>query len=251
MQYDLTDIPEKYVKDRRLSPEALQLWMTTLSNHIKTKAIRLILDLGCGTGRFSQILGEYFKASVVGIDPSEKMLDQTGPTESVINITFKKGSAESIPLDDQCADLIFMSQAFHHIEDREVAALETFRVAKQKGWLVVRNSTRENLPYLHYLKYFPEAMDRCEGLLPFQKDVEKLYADTGFEFIVTQSVSYEHSPNMVVYFEKAKQKVYSDLNLISDVDFEAGVQRMKEKVNLNNPLPIIEQADLIIFRKSA
>jgi len=58
MQYDLTDIPEKYVKDRRLSPEVLQLWMTTLSNHIKTKAIRLILNLGCGTGRFSQILGK-------------------------------------------------------------------------------------------------------------------------------------------------------------------------------------------------
>lgn len=251
MQYDLTEIPEKYVKGRRLSPAALQLWMTTLSNHIEAKAIRLILDLGCGTGRFSQILGDYFKARVVGVDPSEKMIDQTGPTESATPITFKKGSAESIPLDDQFADLIFMSQAFHHIEDREAAALETFRVAKQKGWLAVRNSTRENLPHLPYLKYFPEAMDVCEGVFPFQKDIEKRYADAGFEWIATQSVSYEHAPNMAVYFEKTKQRVNSDLTLISDVDFEAGVQRMKEKVDLNNPSPIFEQADLFIFRKPA
>jgi len=249
MQYDLTEVPGKYVEGRRLSPEAFHLWMTTLSTHIEARTIRFILDLGCGTGRFSQILGDYFKARVVGVEPSEKMRDQTRPIESATDITFKKGSAESIPLEDQVADLIFMSQAFHHIEDREAAALETFRVAKKKGWLAVRNSTRENLPHMPYLKHFPEAMDVNEGLLPFQKDIEKRYAEAGFEWMATQSVSYEIAPNMAVYFEKTKQRVNSDLSLISDVDFEAGVQRMKEKVDLNNPSPIFEQADLFIFRK--
>jgi ubiquinone/menaquinone biosynthesis C-methylase UbiE len=33
-----------------------------------------VLDLGCGTGRFSEALAAQFDAHVIGLDPSLKML---------------------------------------------------------------------------------------------------------------------------------------------------------------------------------
>ena len=38
--------------------------------------IRRILDLRCGTGRFTNALAEHFGAEVIGLDPSVRMLEQ-------------------------------------------------------------------------------------------------------------------------------------------------------------------------------
>jgi trans-aconitate methyltransferase len=47
-----------------------------LSVHIDPAAISLVIDLGWGTGRFSELLATYFDVQVIGIDPSRKMIDQ-------------------------------------------------------------------------------------------------------------------------------------------------------------------------------
>jgi len=52
MAYDKTEIPTTYDKARALSPEARRLWQDLLSAHIDRAAVSLIIDLGCGTGRF-------------------------------------------------------------------------------------------------------------------------------------------------------------------------------------------------------
>ena len=52
MDYDKTEIPATYEKARALSPETRRLWQDLLSAHIDRAAVSLIIDLGCGTGRF-------------------------------------------------------------------------------------------------------------------------------------------------------------------------------------------------------
>jgi ubiquinone/menaquinone biosynthesis C-methylase UbiE len=74
MEYDLTDIPAGYDRGREHGPEYLDLWMNTVESHLKGRKLTRILDLGCGTGRFSESLACRFNAEVVGIDPSQKML---------------------------------------------------------------------------------------------------------------------------------------------------------------------------------
>jgi trans-aconitate methyltransferase len=56
--------------------EFLDFWMNVVSAHVKDQRIKTILDLGCGTGRFSEALRARFEAEVIGIDPSKKMLEQ-------------------------------------------------------------------------------------------------------------------------------------------------------------------------------
>jgi ubiquinone/menaquinone biosynthesis C-methylase UbiE len=54
VDYDLTSIPAGYDLGRDHSPEVLNLWMSVIDAHVDGKAISTILDLGCGTGRFSE-----------------------------------------------------------------------------------------------------------------------------------------------------------------------------------------------------
>ena len=66
MDYDKTEIPTMYDKARVLSPETRRLWQDLLSVHIGRAAVSLIIDLGCGTGRFSELLAGHFSAQVIG-----------------------------------------------------------------------------------------------------------------------------------------------------------------------------------------
>ena len=76
VDYDLTRIPAAYDRGRDHGPEVLNLWMSVIESQVDGGSISMILDLGCGTGRFSEGLATRFRARVVGVDPSEKMLDQ-------------------------------------------------------------------------------------------------------------------------------------------------------------------------------
>ena len=76
MDYDQAEIAAFYDKARALAPETARLWQDLLSVYVDRPATSLIVDLGCGTGRFSQLLAEHFGVEVIGIDPSQKMLDQ-------------------------------------------------------------------------------------------------------------------------------------------------------------------------------
>ena len=76
MDYDKTEVAASYDRARALAPEAVRLWQDLLSVHIDSAAISLVIDLGSGTGRFSELLAAHFGVQVIGIDPSHKMVDQ-------------------------------------------------------------------------------------------------------------------------------------------------------------------------------
>jgi len=54
--YDKTDIPAGYDRARDHGPEVTDLWMRAVATHLEGHATTHILDLGCGTGRFSEAL---------------------------------------------------------------------------------------------------------------------------------------------------------------------------------------------------
>src|ERR671933_666685 len=106
MDYDATDIPAAYDRGRDHGPEVLRLWMDVVASHAGGRPVRAVLDLGCGTGRFTAALA-------VGVDPSEKMLGQARAKLRDRRVSYERGSAEAIPLADASVDLIFMSMIFH------------------------------------------------------------------------------------------------------------------------------------------
>ena len=65
MDYNETDIATNFDKARAPTPEQVRLWRDLLSVNIDRAAISLIVDLGCGTGRFSELLATHFGVEVI------------------------------------------------------------------------------------------------------------------------------------------------------------------------------------------
>jgi ubiquinone/menaquinone biosynthesis C-methylase UbiE len=118
MDYDAYDIAEICDRARALLPATTLLWQELLADYIDPGAAPLILDLGCGTGRFSELLARRFGGQVIGIDPSERMVQQARRKPNPGNISYWKASAEVLPLSNGCADLVFISMVYHHLGAR-------------------------------------------------------------------------------------------------------------------------------------
>lgn len=78
MDYDQSGIATTYDEARALTPARRRHWQRLLSAHVDRTAISVVVDLGCGTGRFSEMLAAELGARVIGLDPSEKMSTRPG-----------------------------------------------------------------------------------------------------------------------------------------------------------------------------
>jgi SAM-dependent methyltransferase len=68
MDYDNTALATTCDAARGYRPEVLRQWLDTIAGNIPHRPT-LIVDLGCGTGRYAYALAERFKTRVIGIDP--------------------------------------------------------------------------------------------------------------------------------------------------------------------------------------
>lgn len=103
-----------------------------------------IVDVGCGNGRFMQLVGEK-KVSYTGIDNSAKLLEKAQAFASGfpnVKSAFIKGSMLEIPLKDNSFDLALCIATLHHIPSQELrqkAVQELWRILKPGGILILSN----------------------------------------------------------------------------------------------------------------
>ena len=240
--------PATYVKARRLPGKTLRLWLEEVAKSVQGGVVRTILDLGCGTGRFSVPLARRFHTNVIGVDPSAAMLAQArrGAPESV---AFRRGSAERIPLKDGQADMVFMSQTWHHLRDGARAAREMRRVLAPNGLVCIRSSTIENIGSYLYMRFFPSARRSCLRCLPRRKEIVAVVTRAGFRLVGQRAVRQEFAPSPRAYLRKIRQKATYDLAELSDEEFALGFPRLARYCQTRDPdRAVSEQIDLFTFR---
>ncbi len=98
-----------------------------------------IADVGTGLGLFEKYLQPIFK-NIAALDLSFEMLQVAktiNPLESASS-GYVQGDAFRLPLDNDSADLVFMSCVLHHLEDAEIMAAvqELTRVCAPGGIIV-------------------------------------------------------------------------------------------------------------------
>src|ERR1700733_1050750 len=129
MDYDKGNIPASYDAGRSYSPATLASWLERISKCTPRGRLATILDLGCGTGRFSGALANHFNADVIAVDRSAKMLAEARK-KSAPRLRYVRASGEALPLRNGSIDMVFMSMVFHHFEDQLLAARECRRVLR-------------------------------------------------------------------------------------------------------------------------
>ena len=180
MDYDKTDIAASYDAGRGYSPKTMQLWLSVIESAIEGLSVEHILDLGCGTGRYSIALANHFGARVTGVDPSEKMLAEARK-KACEGVHFMRGTAETIPLADGSVDLVFISMALHHFDDAQRAARECHRVLRPGGMICLRGGTPDRSESYLYSRFFPRALSLMHATLAPAATMEAIFTRAGFE----------------------------------------------------------------------
>jgi ubiquinone/menaquinone biosynthesis C-methylase UbiE len=245
--YQASDVHRRYDRGRKLAPDATRDLMLAFRRHVPEK-IRLIVDLGSGTGRFTEDLAATFAASVVGVEPAPNMRAMAEAKAHSAAVRFVDGTVDRIPLQSGSADLVFMSQVLHHVEDRPACFREIRRVLSPEGRLGVRQTTRENLDSYFYQRFFPEARALDEQRLPYREALLGLATQSGFRLIALETLRHEIADTASDYVEKIALRTYSDLEYIPDAAFRGGLTAFRNYSFAHPDLPRFAENDLHVFR---
>ena len=92
------------------------------------------LDIGCGTGVFTELILEKTAPSeIAAIDPAPAQIFYAREKPVAARAHFHIADAESLPFDDSSFDVVASALALNFISEREKAVAEMRRVARPGG----------------------------------------------------------------------------------------------------------------------
>lgn len=109
-------------------------------NKLNLDKPEVLVDIGVGTGFFSVHLLQYAKgAKIYACDTSETMLEwmQTNICPQYPDILPTKMQENEIPLEDGNADLVYILNLHHELDDPQLLLAEAYRVLKSKRTLFI------------------------------------------------------------------------------------------------------------------
>lgn len=249
MDFDRTSLPAVYDAGRGYSPETLDRWRAAILHAAGTsRPINIILDLGCGTGRYSGPLADWFSAKVIALDPSERMLTQARRKNSP-NVTYVLGSGEDLPLPDSSVDLVFMSMVFHHFAQPAKVARECRRVLRAGGSVVMRAGVAERLDVHPYARFFPRTGQILLETFASLASLEKTFVDAGFEPRAHDVIDSEVAACWSDFAERISLRADSILIQLEDQEFAAGLEELRAYARAHpERQSVTEPTDLLTFR---
>lgn len=113
------------------------------------------LDIGCGTGAFSQLIAEHCAPrSLSGIDPSPAQIEAA--RVKLPNAVLRVGDSLALPFGDGEFDIVASALVLHFIPDRARAFAEMKRVVRPGGMVAAytweRSATSDFAPYAPMLR---------------------------------------------------------------------------------------------------
>ncbi len=225
--------------------------MDAIAGHVgRARPDLTILDLGAGTGRFSVLLADAFDARVVAVEPSEKMRAEAERGSAHPRVVYRDDTAGATASADGEFDFALLSMVIHHVPDLDACARELHRVVKPDGLVFIRNTFSGRLEGIRHYEFFPSARAIDEARLPTLERVRVAFEARGFTMEALDTLEQEIDPSLAAHYERMKRRALSSFELITDAEFEQGLQRMRVAADHETtPTPILEKIDLLTLRR--
>lgn len=157
----------------------------------------VVLDLGSGGGIDVLLSARRVGPTghAYGVDMLDEMLavaEKNKAEAGAENVTFLKGSIESVPLPDASVDVIISNCVINLAVEKSLVLKEAYRVLKPGGRFAVSDVVTQG-PLPEDLKRNMEAWVGCIAGALDQSEFESLLADAGFEDISFQETR-EYDP---------------------------------------------------------
>lgn len=185
VQYD--QVARDFDKVRDRTPEAQQIWCEQISDYLPAGSVRKIIDVGAGTGIWAHALAKWFSATVYAVEPEDGMREHAMATRPHADIHYVKGTAGSLPLDDNTADAAWMSTVIHQFPDVNETAQELRRVLKPEAPVLIRSSFPGRQDEIELFHLFPGVLKLTETW-PRLGRVITAFEDAGFRFVALERV---------------------------------------------------------------
>jgi ubiquinone/menaquinone biosynthesis C-methylase UbiE len=233
---------DRYDRGRSLPQEALDTLMVTARRHAGPD-VDTVLDLGCGTGRFTASLADTFEdATVIGIEPSAGMLAQA-QTKPHPRVRRLRGRSEHVALRDDIVDLAWLFNVVHHFDDLDEAAREVRRVTR--GTVIVGGAFgHRDVPSL--FRFFPASRAVVDSW-PTIAEVTDAFQRAGFTTFLNEQVEQLIAHDLADMVPRIAQRADTALELISDEDFERGLRQLEEVARVEHG-PVLNALDLLVIR---
>ncbi len=198
---------QTYRAGRSLSADAGRLWMAALAGHVgRARAELTILDLGAGTGRFSVLLANAFRARVIGVEPSAKMRADAERGSAHPRVVYRDGAAGAIPAAQGEFDFALLSMVVHHVPDLDACARELHRVVKRAGLVFIRNTFGGRLDGIRHYEFFPAARALDEARLPSVERVREAFESRGFATVALDTIEQEIDRSLAAHHDRIERR---------------------------------------------
>ena len=111
-------------------------------NNIDLGSEDIVLDIGCGSGKAARLAAKICtNGKVIGIDPSAAMirLSNNNTDGKLINLKFKRGYAEKIPVANKSFTKVIAINSLHHWQDYKKGLIEVGRILCPGGSFFISN----------------------------------------------------------------------------------------------------------------
>jgi ubiquinone/menaquinone biosynthesis C-methylase UbiE len=127
--------------EREWVPGLFEPWALALLDFADVRGAVRLLDVACGTGIVARRAAQRLagQAHVAGIDLNPKMIAvaRAATEREKLSVTYREGSAESLPFGDAEFDLLTCQQGLQFVADRQRAVVEMHRVLAGGGRLAL------------------------------------------------------------------------------------------------------------------
>lgn len=232
-QCDYDIIADSYDELRGASSDYLMYWTAQLAENAKLKDSDSIIDLGCGTGRYTEAFALMGRRTVIGLDMFRKMLKRATAKYSDSRINWIQANCRNIPLKEGMFDIALMILVLHHIplKDRFDVYKEIQSILKPGGRFVLMTRSHEQIRE-SLIALFPGVEEIDVQRMP---DIDLLKYElkrAGFSMIKTIELpNYSLYRNRSEFTKKVEGKYISTLTMFQGAEFQRRFDKFKERLD--------------------
>tara|TARA_B100000963_G_C22631843_1_gene675336 strand:- start:614 stop:1234 length:621 start_codon:yes stop_codon:yes gene_type:complete len=161
-----------------------------------------VLEVGIGSGLNFNYYNESKINQIVGLEPSEKLLEKAEKNTKNFNFDIKliKGMAEDIQIESNSIDSVLLTYTLCTIADTEKALREIRRVLKSNGKIIF---TEHGIAPDNNVKKWQNRINpvwkKLFGGCNLNKDIPKILLDAGFKIDYLEKMYLPSTPKIVGY----------------------------------------------------
>jgi len=216
---DYSQIAKQYDK---LRPPPSDVWVSKITQYGAIDSNSVVLDVGCGTGRFPLRIFALKKPLICGLEPSIEMLKNAVLKDDAEKILWVRGDAHRLPFNDSCFDCVYMTLVVHHLKNKELALREIYRALRKGGTCVVMTNSHTRMKR-GILRDFPGLVAIDLRRFPPVPSIKRMMVEAGFKNVHYHVVNHDEGyMSTGEYIERVRRKFISTLTLLSEEKFRKG-----------------------------